>query len=299
MLWPRVSRGIDVVDGSEDSSVLVTASVALSGPGWHLRTKMSVPNGPMQLSDLLPLARSFADAVMSAAISMVEDQGKRISCQKGCGVCCRQLVAIPEIEARHIGHLVNEFPDPLRARVRARFADARHRLDEAGLLEKLLHPDQWNEGEGNSLGLTYFRLAIPCPFLEGDACSIYAVRPLACREYLVTSPAERCAEPTPETVERVEPPLKMWTALARLDKTAPAARFIRWVPLVMAPEWFEAHPQEPPPRPGPELLREWFDHMVGRDGPPGTPANATSAGASGCPSAPDVAPHNLRESLQE
>ncbi len=245
---------------------------------------MSVPKRPMSHLELLPLARSFADAVRGAAISMVEEQGKRISCRKGCGACCRQLVAIPEAEARHIGHLVNEFPDPPRTRVRARFAEARHRLQEAGLLDKLLHPDRWNDGDGKSLGLTYFRQGIPCPFLEGEACSIYADRPVACREYLVTSPAENCARPTAETVERVEPPLKMWTALARLDQTVPSARFIRWVPLILAPEWSEAHPQEPPPRPGPELLREWFDLMIGAGRPPadpsGAPADATLRGAS-------------------
>ena len=38
----------------------------------------------------------------------------------------------------------------------------------------------------------------------------------------------------------------------------------RWVPLILAPEWAEAHPDEPPPQPGPELLRELLGHLSGR-----------------------------------
>jgi Fe-S-cluster containining protein len=36
---------------------------------------------------------------------------------------------------------------------------------------------------------------MPCPFLEDESCSIHPDRPLVCREYLVTSPAELCAGP--------------------------------------------------------------------------------------------------------
>ena len=40
----------------------------------------------------------------------------------------------------------------------------------------------------------YFAAQIPCPLLEDERCSVYEERPLVCREYLVTTPAERCAE---------------------------------------------------------------------------------------------------------
>jgi hypothetical protein len=40
----------------------------------------------------------------------------------------------------------------------------RLRLEEAELLEKLLHTDlQWGEGESVSFGLEYFYQGIPCP----------------------------------------------------------------------------------------------------------------------------------------
>jgi Fe-S-cluster containining protein len=38
----------------------------------------------------------------------------------------------------------------------------------------------------------YAGLKIPCPFLSEGVCRIYEQRPLACREYFVTSPPEWC-----------------------------------------------------------------------------------------------------------
>lgn len=250
---------------SDDSPVLTevaTVTVRLGGPDWELQTKVSVPTGPTRLRQLLPMAQSFADAVVGASVTATEEQGQNISCKKGCGACCRQLVPIAETEARHIRDVIEALPEPRRTEIRARFAEARRRLETAGLLEKLLHTDlQWAEGESVSFGLQYFHQGIPCPFLEEESCSIYADRPIACREYLVTSPAENCARPTAETVQGIKLPLKVWTAVARFDKTPPSARFIRWVPLILAPEWAEAHAEEPPPHPGTELLQELFEYI--------------------------------------
>src|SRR5262245_55056627 len=109
----------------------VTATVELSHTDWNLRTQVTVPTGPTRLIQLLPLVQSLADAVVGAA---VEAQGEPISCKKGCGACCRQLVPIAEVEARRLRDLVNDFPEPRRSQVRARFAEARRRLDAAGLL---------------------------------------------------------------------------------------------------------------------------------------------------------------------
>jgi Fe-S-cluster containining protein len=129
------------------------------------------------------------------------------------------------------------------------------------MLEELLGRDQWPTDRGQSVMLRYFAQGIPCPFLEEESCSIHADRPTACREYLVTSPAENCSRPTPETVEMVPVPLKVWTALSRFDEVPAGGRYICGVPLVLAPEWAESHPEEPPPRPGPELLQELFEKL--------------------------------------
>src|SRR5207247_591640 len=97
---------------------------------------------------------------------------------------------------------------------------------------------------------------IPCPFLEEESCSIHLDRPVQCREYLVTSPPEYCAHPTAETVDRIRIPLRVLNGVARLDEVGPPGPRPPWVPLVVAPEWADAHADDTPARPGPELLRE-------------------------------------------
>jgi Fe-S-cluster containining protein len=243
----------------------VSAAVTLSGPDWQLQTKISVPKGRTQLRQLMPAVQSFADSVViDAGVKAAEQQGRKISCKKGCAACCRQLVPIPATEAYYIRDVVANLPESRRAQVYSRFAAARRRLDDSGLLDKLLHPEkfEWPDNASHSFGLEYFRLGIPCPFLEEEACSIYADRPLACRDYLVTSPAENCDWPAGATVQAVKMPLKVWKAIAHFDPVPPPGRFIRWVPLILVLEWAEAHPQEPPPRPGPELLQEFVNHLL-------------------------------------
>src|SRR5262249_59780961 len=103
----------------------------------------------------------------------------------------------------------------------------------------LLQPETITEDERRAAGVRYFLQAIPCPFLEEEACSIYAERPLSCRDYVVTSPPENCSLPTPETVRRVPLAINMWQATHGTVQSAGAQR--PWVPLALAPEWAEAH----------------------------------------------------------
>ena len=246
----------------EDTSAkTINVNVELAGPEWRLQTTMSVPTEPIGLKEMLPLFFSFADAVMGTMANGIEQTGEKISCRKGCGACCRQLVPISETEARWIQELVDRLPPQKQSQIRDRFAEARRRLAETGLLEKLLHTESWAEGEGWSIAMSYFRLGIPCPFLENEACSIHPDRPVKCREYLVTSPAEHCGAPNGETIRPVELPFQMWTAMARLENALPSREKIRWVPLILALDWAAAHAQEPEPRPGHEVLREFFDYL--------------------------------------
>ncbi len=136
------------------------------------------------------------------------------------------------------------------------------RLDTAGLLAPLRARADWDNARRREIGLAYFRQGIPCPFLEDESCSIHPERPLACREYLVTSPPEHCADPRVGQVEGVKVPASVWPAVARLDPVEPVARSIRWVPLILALEWTEANPDDPPGQPAAELVRRLFDDIA-------------------------------------
>lgn len=238
-----------------------TATIELSLSGVPVRAEITVPTGPTRPLRMIPIFHALADTIVEVALKSVEQQGLQVSCREGCGACCRQLVPIAPVEAVHLRELINELPEPRRSTIRARFAEARLALHQAGLLEKLRNPEGFSDDELRPMGLEYFRQGIPCPFLEREACSIYGDRPVAYREYLVTSPAEHCAAPSPETVHCVRLAAKVSTAVARMGRPVPKGRFIRWVPLILAEERAGTH-QEEPSRPGPELLQELFDRLL-------------------------------------
>jgi hypothetical protein len=155
-------------------------------------------------------------------------------------------------------------PEPRQSELRSRFAEAHARLAEAGLLQPLRQRERWTKQQRQAIGSEYFSQQIPCPFLDEECCSIYPMRPLNCREYLVTTPAELCALPTADE-QRVRIPLPVFTAVARITEAPPPAKSVRWVPLIFAPEWVNAHPDEPPPRSGSELLAELVQGLASEE----------------------------------
>lgn len=244
-----------------DTPETVTIDATLSFAGGSMELRMSVPAGPTRPKELLPILRSLTDRVVSAAIERAEENGLTVSCCKGCGACCRQCVPLSETEAREIRDLVASMPEPRRSEILSRFAAARVRLEEAGLIDVLFAPERLDPEQMKTLILEYFRLGIPCPFLEDESCSIHPDRPVPCRQYLVVSPAENCARLSPETVLPLKMPLKVTKALRRFDADE-GNQPNRWVPLTLALEWADAHPDETPLRPGTELLREAFERMT-------------------------------------
>jgi Fe-S-cluster containining protein len=174
-------------------------------------------------------------------------------------------VPISETEAHALAALVGAMPEPRRTTIQRRFADIRGRLEETGMLDLLQRRAAWTDEEFRQVRNEYLGLGIPCPFLEEESCSIHPDRPVTCREYLVTSPAENCQCPTADSIDLVPLAAKVWTALARFDAPADGARFLRWVPLVLAPEWAKGHSEDGRLRPAPEWLGELFSKMAGKE----------------------------------
>lgn len=244
----------------------VRVKVGMKVWGDDVEMEMTLPAGPARLESLLPVFQRMADGFVGLGAERAGAEGRTVSCRKGCGACCRQLVPIGEDEARGIRQLVEDLPEPRRGEIRARFARARERLAETGLLPKLENRGIFAESEVRSVGLAYFHLGLACPFLEEESCSIHADRPISCREYLVTSPAALCADPKPGAIELVEMPAKVWTAVARAGSAEPPARYLPWVPLILAPDWASTHPDESEPRPVEDVFRGVFTELAHRKG---------------------------------
>jgi Fe-S-cluster containining protein len=243
----------------ERRTVTAEMDLTLGGESYHLR--VVVPEDPVPARALLPLARGISERAVAAGADAVVAQGKAISCRAGCGACCRQLVPVTASEAHQLALLVAALPEPRQDEVRARFAAARAALDRSGLLPSLEDPECIDPNYAQATRQAYFQLGIACPFLEEESCSIHPERPLICREFLVTSPAEHCADPTPEAVESVEAPVRVSQALGRLSMPGVELR-AAWVPLVLALEWAASHPE--PVRPGREQLEEFLRLLTGK-----------------------------------
>lgn len=233
-------------------------TVELALPDGRVQVEMDVPTGGVPMEALLPALRTTADAFVAFAAERSTALGKPVSCAKGCGACCRQLVPVAHAEARRIAALLDGLPEPRRSEVRRRFAGAVRRVEAAGLLPALDGRKKWKARQAVEIGAQYLKLGIACPFLEDESCSIYEERPIACREYLVTSAPVHCSAPTAESVEAVPLPTRVWAAMAREEKGLADSEPAPCVPLVLAPRWAAEHPGAEAVRPGPVLLRNVY-----------------------------------------
>ena len=235
---------------------MASVGFKIKGQEFSIEATVSVPAGLTRTADLLPLAQGLSDRVVHETAKALEATGNRISCCKGCGACCSNLGAISEVEARHIAEVVTEMPAQRQAEIRSRFAAARQRLEMAGLLPLLEQSAGWTDGDYTQLVADYFKERLPCPFLEAGSCSIYENRPITCREFLVVSPPEYCAEDDSKDVVQVRLLLPVFHAVAQWQTKPPKHLMERVVPLILALEWAEKHPEAAPCRTGPELLKE-------------------------------------------
>jgi Fe-S-cluster containining protein len=264
--------------------------VELSVLGARLRGKASVPAGPARVEELLPVFRMVTEGVVRVSVMSSRQHGKPVSCRKGCGACCRQMVPTSVTEARRLARLVEAMPEPRRSHVLARFMDAEARLQAAGLTDRLLDAERFEKEELDVVGMAYFNLGIACPFLENESCGIYDERPLRCREYLVVSDPKYCEHPDRGGVEVVGIPLKPSEALCRVDGTDPAMRYVKVVALTMALRYVRENPEPPPEHTGPELTRAFLEFLEKTRHPKPSPPAPDAGIAPPTPPPPSTTP---------
>ena len=218
--------------------------------------KFTVPEGACAPDALLPGAQELANAVAALGEARVQRGGFKISCTRGWGACCRQLVPISPTEARSLAALVVALPPDRAAEVRQRFANALARIESAGLPHRgdaSIDKDAYRE-----YGLAYFRQGVACPFLEEESCSIHAHRPLVCREYQVTSPPAACARLGSGEVQQVAVPLRVWTVFSR---SVSSNGELEWMPLIEALRFAEANPEADRSRTGPQRVEAFLREL--------------------------------------
>jgi Fe-S-cluster containining protein len=224
---------------TENKSGREVLALEIETPDGPLRAMLAVPPRPMRLSELAYGFLGISGKLTDVAVEREAREGRHVSCKKGCGACCRQVVPLSPPEAWLIADIVAGMPAQRQAEVRAAFASAAETLARTGV-KAALSARMEREEQMTAAALDYFRLQIPCPFLRDESCSIHPYRPSICREYMVTSPAENCAQLGRGPIQRIPVPVRLSEALvnltAKLLGTEPEV-----VPMTLALEWAEAH----------------------------------------------------------
>jgi len=232
----------------------------LNTPAGALRASVDVPSGFVPIASIVPLLRRLGEEAQALEVQRAREAGAVISCRQGCAACCRMLVPVSAPEAFSLLEAIERLPSEERERLERKLSEARNRLDEAGLLARLQTvadaESPMSDEELEPLNRAYYGLRLPCPFLENESCSLYEHRPAACRELLVTSPAELCDDLMSQPVEPVPVPARIGTALGLLWGEI-RKEGVRLIPLPLAVEWARRHAEEQSQSPawkGPELL---------------------------------------------
>jgi len=239
----------------------VTGQVKLLVNGTPLEMQLTVQANPVKPQRILPIFQQVTDLFVDIGVAAAKKKGKKISCKKGCGACCRQPVPLAEFEAYNIAEIVEEMPEPRRSEVKERFNKALTHFAEIGWIERFENCADYSEKERLEVFLDYFKEGIPCPFLVDESCSIHQDRPLVCREYLVTNPVNNCSNPTEQTINSVKLPIAPSKNLFKFGQKKTLGG-LNVIPLIMSLKWVEMNPDNFPEKTGGEWMADFFQSIT-------------------------------------
>ncbi len=239
--------------------------VALNTPVGRLTTAVDVPTGFIPITSIVPFARRLGEEAAQLEIQHATEAGRTISCRIDCAACCRMLVPLSAPESFALREYIEQLPTDRRTHLLNRLSDTKDRLSREGLWGRLNEIAEAStavrDEELDPINRSYYALRIPCPYLENELCSIYEARPAACRELLVTSPAELCQDMAENPVAPLPVSMRMSSILGLLWGTLTSSP-PRLIPLPIALEWAERHEEESQRTwPGSSLLDQVLDNM--------------------------------------
>ncbi len=242
--------------------------------GEHFELNLTIPATPVKARRMLPVFQKLTNEIVTRGIERAIESGKEISCKAACGACCRQPLLISEAEAFSLADLVESLPDERREMIKQRFRTGREHFERLDWFERFdALNDRGKAGPSSELGKEFIALLteyieqqISCPFLEAESCSIYEDRPLICREYLVTSPAENCAHPRPDNTAKLPISGSASRAFASLVKSENSAKPSSLL-LIRLLEFAETHIDRSDERIGPAWADDFFRLLTNRKEP--------------------------------
>jgi Fe-S-cluster containining protein len=118
------------------------------------------------LFDTIHEMYELIDAMINSFSEFAVQQNQKIDCKKGCSWCCHQPVFALDYELDYLKfHINNKFSTEEQKNISKKATEKWEKLK--GLKDEEL-----------------INSKIPCPLLKNDSCTVYEVRPVACRIYL-------------------------------------------------------------------------------------------------------------------
>ena len=208
---PTVFRLIDSAGAllAPDNEMTVMGTVSMFGVEKHI--SIQILEQFARLSDLVPLARALCDDMVREVIDHSRMQGKKPVCGKKCSACCSYLVPLCIPEAVLLYEEIQSMPSEQSAEYWDNSLSVARELLEDGSSGA---PDP--ESSLPEVAKWYSDKQVSCPFLKNDLCAIYDKRPLACREYMVTTPPFGCRPGNMDPVEKIELPYSLVESLGEV-----------------------------------------------------------------------------------
>lgn len=179
----------------------------------------------------------FAERVMNFIIEAHNELSNVTSnltpfCKAGCSYCCCQTFQIGYAESVAIAYYLLQHPELLLPF-----------LGSALEREKKITPyrELLTQVQDGSMSVTaaaeFYKLKIPCEFLNDHLCEIYPVRPLICDAYISMAPPKICAlegrGTMPPKVEGIYAGKKYWLQIQEKSRYK-AIQFDYMTPLVLS-----------------------------------------------------------------
>ena len=195
-----------------------TFTLELEILGEPVSLDLKVADSPARLSDLAPLARTISAKLALATSERLRTNGRCVTCRKGCSACCSYLVPLSVPEAFRIAEELPMMPAGENGTMIQSSLDAcRTILDRVpGNLDTQEPAETNHTVRSKQLGHWYAGLGLACPFLSNGLCVPYEQRPIACREHMVTGPADSCDVANSNEPDVVKMPVSVLECLGQL-----------------------------------------------------------------------------------
>lgn len=157
--------------------------------------------GHISGADAVAIATALSgefDRGVEARAQLAEKQGLNIACDIGCDRCCKIVVSAYTPEVLRVVEFLNQPENASERRgVLARYPAWRAAVgDAAETLPTLLATSKQSEFDAAHLDL--WRKGALCAFNEGGVCTIYSVRPMACRNAHALDTDSHCVPDPPD-----------------------------------------------------------------------------------------------------